>query len=148
MKRLTSIFIGFLAFAFGGCKETPPAPPTVGPTQLATPAVTLGAITPTTAAFSWKKVENADGYEYTIKREETTVVSQKVPDDETEAVAEGLESETSYTLALRALATTNTKTPPGVKSLSRPGPMNRNRPAMSQFRTKSSKNIFSTTAST
>ena len=103
MKRLTSIFIGFLAFAFGGCKETPPAPPTVGPTQLATPAVTLGAITPTTAAFSWKKVENADGYEYTIKREETTVVSQKVPDDETEAVAEGLESETSYTLALRAL---------------------------------------------
>lgn len=103
MKRLTSIFIGFLAFAFGGCKETPPAPPTVGPTQLATSAVTLGAITPTTAAFSWKKVENADGYEYTIKREETTVVSQKVPDDETEAVAEGLESETSYTLALRAL---------------------------------------------
>lgn len=106
MKRLTSIFIGFLAFAFGGCKETPPAPPAppiVGPTQHATPAVTLGAITPTTAAFSWKKVENADGYEYTIKREETTVVSQKVPDDETEAVAEGLESETSYTLALRAL---------------------------------------------
>lgn len=50
-----------------------------------------------------EKVENADGYEYTIKREETTVVSQKVPDDETEAVAEGLESETSYTLALRAL---------------------------------------------
>ena len=98
MKRLTSIIIGLLAVAFAGCEETapvPPAPPTGGPTQLATPTVTLGTITPTSAAFSWKKIENADGYEYTIKREETTVVNQTVSADATEAVAEGLESETS-----------------------------------------------------
>ena len=95
-----------------------------------------------------EKVENADGYEYTIKREETTVVSQKVPDDETEAVAEGLESETSYTLALRALGNNEYEDSSWREISFTTRADEPNRPAMSQFRTKSSKNIFSTTAST
>lgn len=66
--------------------------------KLATPAPMINTVASNTATIVWEAVENAASYAYTVNDGEETNVTG------TEAVLEGLEAETEYTVKVKAVA--------------------------------------------
>ncbi len=110
MKRISSIFALLLVFLAGtGCDDKNQE---IKPVELDVPEVTLGETTTTTVTFSWKKVENAVGYEYTLTSGDETITNETVSSNETSATVEGLTAETVYKLAMRAVGEGKYETSP------------------------------------
>ncbi len=105
MKRSSYISALFLALlSAAGCEEKTQE---IQPVKLETPEIKLGEITETSVTFSWEKVENASGYEYTVAAGNRKVASETVASDKVSATVEGLSEETSYKIALRATGKDN-----------------------------------------
>lgn len=105
MKQ-NGFFFAFLCIvltaAFTACEPEPEVPTTQ---RLVMSDVTISGFTENSVAFAWKAVENASAYQYKIVAEsdQSVVVEQEVSSATLQAEVSGLESETEYTLQIRAM---------------------------------------------
>ena len=91
MKNFNILGIMLLIALISGCKKDVIV-------KLATPAPMIDTVASNTATIVWEAVENAASYAYTVNDGEETNVTG------TEAVLEGLEAETEYTVKVKAVA--------------------------------------------
>ncbi len=108
MKQFNSVIL-ILSLAFGLIACDPPRPGDVELIELDKPDVTVGLPTESeeglfSVSFSWQEVANAAGYEYVLKSRDKEIANKKVGADITGATIEGLYSDSSFKLTVRAVA--------------------------------------------